>query len=101
MQELCERCGRKHYAPQDVETRPWCGAYVTVEHDFYGCGSGCCGHRVYLYDENGHNVDRSGFHFGHPWSSEAKEEFCKDLAEESFPGIPLRLEECDIQEGNT
>lgn len=90
--EVCERCGREHYTPNKA-SRPWCGAYVIVKHDSYGCDTGCCGHRIYLYDENSQEVD-SAFEFDHPWSDQTKEEFCRDLAEEHFPGIPLRLEDC-------
>ena len=90
--EVCERCGREHYVPHAV-SRPWCGAYVTVKHDFYGCDTGCCGHSIYLYDENDHEVARA-FEFDH-LCNETKEEFCRDLSEQHFPGISLRLEECE------
>ena len=95
--ETCTQCGREHYVP-DRAPRPWCGAYATVEHEFHGCDTGCCGHRVYLFDEEGHEVDRSKFEFDHPWSDQILEEFCRELAEEHFPGIPLRLEECDAHD---
>jgi hypothetical protein len=35
---------------------------IVVYHDFYGCDTGCCGHRI----EAGNNVD-FGFSFAHPY----------------------------------
>lgn len=44
-------------------------ALVTVEHSYYGCESGCCGHVI--LDEAGEQL---GWSFSHPnfWDAEVK-----------------------------
>ena len=91
--ELCQRCGRTHVTALTGE-RPWCGSYVTVKHDFYGCETGCCGHTIYLYDMHNHVVAQK-FVFIHPWA-DSLEDFCRSLAQRHFPDIPIRLEQCEI-----
>lgn len=37
---------------------------IVVYHGFYGCDTGCCGHYVFVDDE-----DIGGIDFGHPFAS--------------------------------
>lgn len=39
---------------------------VAVEHSYYGCESGCCGHVAVYYDDAGKELSRGGFEFAHP-----------------------------------
>lgn len=36
-----------------------------IEHDYYGCDTGCCGNKLYIYDLSGEIVFESGFNFYH------------------------------------
>lgn len=41
--------------------------YFHLEHQYYGCDTGCCSHVGYLTTENGDKVYKTQFfHFGHP-----------------------------------
>lgn len=93
----CPQCGRTHFRVEGVGIL-WCGAYATVEHGYFGCESGCCGHWIYVFYEHDNEVDRR-FEFIHPdISNETKEEFCKRLVEHSFSGILVRYDESDIMD---
>lgn len=64
--EVCSNCSRNVFAMNQSRGK-YHGRVVraTVKHDYYGCDSGCCGHRVYGYDERG-NEACSRFEFDHP-----------------------------------
>lgn len=50
---------------------------VVVYHSYYGCATGCCGHRVEL-DDGQYN-----FVFGHPYGDDQME-FAKHLVSTTF-----------------
>ena len=92
--DTCERCGRPvskygtHFHPEDI-------SYAYVVHDFYGCDTGCCGHRVYFCDKEDRTLS-SHFTFSHPYG-DPKEVFWKDcLQDTEFPEAPLRLDLCEV-----
>lgn len=49
---------------------------VTVYHSFYGCDTGCCGHRFTI-----DGVEQRNFTFEHPQSNETPLEFAKRILE--------------------
>ena len=55
---------------------------VIVYHSYYGCETGCCGHRIELQEDNG-KVVNSDFSFFHPYSQDHLE-WAKEFAEETF-----------------
>lgn len=53
----CKNCGRE----RKMITNPWPGSAkppvaIEVVHDYYGCDTGCCGHRIIFVDEDGKEV---------------------------------------------
>jgi hypothetical protein len=71
--ERCGRCGRPREKPahEDAICAPCrgeiaraVGGIAYVVHDYYGCESGCCGHRAYVEDARGNVLD-SEFEFLH------------------------------------
>jgi hypothetical protein len=96
--ETCKNCGR----PVTAEP-PKSGRYhglvtrATVEHEFYGCDTGCCGHRIHGYDARGGSVC-SEFSFSHPDSNDEtdRRRFCEELIADTFgPGVVLDWDESD------
>jgi len=63
------------------------GKAVVVYHSYYGCETGCCGHRVYMGDDAAEVSEDYGdegeFLFEHPWSGD-KLEWAKRLVTETF-----------------
>ena len=53
-----------------------------VEHAYYGCDTGCCGHTT-IKEVDGTQVGRSIFDFTHPYG-EDKRKFAEMLVEENF-----------------
>jgi hypothetical protein len=98
--ERCKNCARTITAEQPTNGR-YHGTVtrVVIEHDHYGCDSGCCGHRIYGYNEHG-NITCSDFSFNHP-DSEATDDIHKYVAEqvrELFGRyIPVDLANSDIR----
>ena len=45
---------------------------VRIVHDFHGCESGCCGHRIYGYDNDGNKIYAGDLHFTHPYDTNYK-----------------------------
>lgn len=56
---------------------------LRVEHDYYGCESGCCGHAVYKI-EDGKEVGYE-FDFSHRDAGESAEAYARALAWDLFP----------------
>lgn len=101
MSEQCRRCGRPILSPLGTcenEHRP--PVRCAVKHDYYGCNTGCCGHSVYGYDEEGRTVFRR-FEFTHPSFLGAEPEtrkWAEDLAREHLPGVPLDFDACELSD---
>lgn len=94
-EEICQRCQR---VVHQTEKHPhWCkAAYGYVVHDSYGCDTGCCGHGIYVCDENDKVMDYE-FSFSHPDSEEGRQAFCQEELEEHFPGILCDLSRCEAE----
>lgn len=59
---------------------------VRVYHDYYGCETGCCGHRLEITLPDG--TEREVFEFDHPGGDEAKawaREFAEDIIRRRWP----------------
>ena len=69
---------------------------VRVVHDFYGCDSGCCGHKAIAEDATG-NECKGSLEFYHPGEGQSDRDFAAEFASEDFAGIPLDFEECEIR----
>lgn len=69
-------------------------AYVTVEHENYGCESGCCGWTAYAFDESGDLLHESSFEFVHAWVDDVWTA-AQDFAWHFFPGVTLNKAESD------
>ena len=70
---------------------------VRVVHDSYGCESGCCGHKIYGYDEDEKKIWTSEFHFLHPYGDDTNV-FINEMVHDEFPnGIPIiNFDDCCI-----
>jgi hypothetical protein len=66
-------------------------AYVTVEHSYYGCETGCCGWIAYAYDELCVLLHQSSFNFFD--GDQIKD--AREFAEKCFPGSKFNEEESD------
>ena len=77
-------------------------AYVTVEHTYYGCETGCCGWIAYAYDSSGTKLHESSFEFMHSYADTEEEQRreVQEFAELNFPRAPVRWEECDYRCNN-
>lgn len=93
--KTCEHCGRPVLYPQRP-TRGTAHHVVSahVVHGYYGCDTGCCGHRVIGVDCKGVKVFDE-FDFSHPWSDE-KETWARSFADKHLPGVPLDFAKCEI-----
>ena len=69
-------------------------SYVTVEHEYYGCDTGCCGWRAYAFDEQHEILYRSSFEFVHAWVDDVWTA-AQDFAWHFFPGVTLDVDESD------
>lgn len=65
---------------------------IVVYHDYYGCETGCCGHRIEMSEENepGLAIETS-FIFDHPYFLNLDDEpavrhWLEYVIEEEFPG---------------
>lgn len=98
MKRICSRCQRPvSYAARDVEAHIKCVAKAAVHHAFLGCDTGCCGHEVVGYDDNGLVVYRT-YDWEHPHSYEDHKTWATSLADHHLRGVPLDWEACDVQE---
>ena len=97
MQNHCQNCGR----PRHVDETEGRNVYETplygyVVHDSFGCDTGCCGHRFYLADLNGHVVC-SSFEFTHPYGNmHGFREDIKNWGREN--GVPIHWGECELSD---
>jgi len=60
----------------------------TIWHEYYGCDSGCCGHRVTLFDAHGREVT-SNFQFLHS-NGVDKAEWAQEMVN-GAAGFPVML----------
>jgi hypothetical protein len=95
----CKNCGRTV-----ADSRPPVGRYhgrvvrATVQHDGFGCDTGCCGHTVYGYDDRDNEVCNH-FDFTHPYSDDESqyEAWARELVVGVFgPDIPLDYAESHV-----
>lgn len=92
----CPKCGRPHRLQETRECAMSRAAYCYVVHDYYGCDSGCCGHRAYLCDAAG-NILEEQWAFIHPYGAE-KDSWAAEYCGGIWPGIEVRLSECAVSE---
>lgn len=55
---------------------------IVVYHSSYGCDSGCCGHIIETFDDDGKEID-SKFEFDHP-CGESEMEYIKNWVIKDF-----------------
>lgn len=67
-------------------------AYVTVEHSFYGCETGCCGWIAFAYDAMNNVLHESEFDFMHGGYDET-EDSARQFAALHFPNAVFNVEE--------
>lgn len=98
---ICRHCKRPLQ-----NTSPWCVnhqsvvAKAYVHHDFYGCDTGCCGHRVVGEDNNG-TIRFSEFDFTHPHDDPPDiEAFVKDLVSNhlDLDNITIDWGRCEVSD---
>jgi hypothetical protein len=82
-----------------AESKP---THITVEHAWYGCDTGCCGHNVTLHFEDG--SDWSEFQFDHKYDDgKSVEDYATELVGTSrfkadlAAGVPIRFDECYVK----
>jgi len=63
--------------------------YSYIVHDAYGCESGCCGHAMYLYEDE-KEVD-SSWTFSHPQKM-SNEEFGMTQLKQQWPTVEPRID---------
>jgi hypothetical protein len=97
LNSLCPRCGRiiGHYShARSGNLRR--GEYAYIVHDYYGCDTGCCGHKAYLCDEDGQIIDEV-FKFIHPGRM-SKKEFVSSYIHSLWCNIKIDWEKCEISD---
>lgn len=66
---------------------------IIVCHQWYGCDTGCCGHRVFLYNEEPSKEDlddtptgysQNRFYFDHLGDGQDPDQFAKELIATAF-----------------
>jgi hypothetical protein len=67
---------------------------VRVYHSYFGCDTGCCGHRVELTVDD-KSMDVGNFEFGHPYNEDLKEWATALAKEEIQRECPECLESID------
>ncbi len=97
---ICTRCNRPVQSGHEyncVSLKP--AKYIKVIHSYYGCDTGCDGHRAYVCDEDGNIVERGSFEFAHPFGQE-KLEFAKEIARKLIAAykVPINEMECEIRD---
>ena len=94
--DACERCRRPVLfgGPRCVDCRKETAVRATVEHAYYGCDTGCCGHEVLGFDAEGDEVFRR-FDFDHPGCDDPKT-WATSLADQYLRGVPLDWENCNV-----
>jgi hypothetical protein len=102
MSDVCPKCGRNLFHQPQHER--WCAYDLTkckayVVHEYYGCDTGCCGHKGYLRDENGLIVDWTDFSFAHPYdmSDENKRRFVESMVGR-WSDVEVDWERCELYE---
>jgi hypothetical protein len=95
MTEKCNKCGRERSVHNPRTGNKCDAAYFYVVHDYYGCDTGCCGHRVILCDESDNELDRE-WDFEHFDNNEEIESFGKQF----YPNIPCRFDLCKTADGS-
>jgi hypothetical protein len=89
----CDRCGRPYQEQVKHEFLRGDPAYVYYNHSYYGCDSGCCGHRFYVADADG-RVLSERFEFTH--DEEAVRENAEAMAHHW--GVPVRADKCEYSD---
>lgn len=67
-----------------------------VAHEYFGCDTGCCGHKIYGLDKNDHEIF-SHFEFDHLGEGMTEEEFVQTIVGKHLPGIQVDWKRCDIR----
>lgn len=111
---ICSTCGRAAYVhdesvglcrQHEIEKIIRNGGYIAVFHDYYGCDTGCCGHRAVLIDVRG-NWTYSDFSFAHFYGSKHSDgvsrpcdcdecQFILNMAG-YFPEAPIHWDRCNL-----
>lgn len=103
----CERCERPYksklrkvpYSPLEHGTLE----YVIVEHAYYGCDTGCCGHMAVAFDSDNNRCEGK-FEFDHNYGTRPNykpapdEEWATEFAGAQFPNVPLKFDECTVSQ---
>lgn len=55
---------------------------VRVYHEYYGCDTGCCGHRIELEIDGTTAISK--FHFSHPYGEKDHKKWATELAKEEI-----------------
>jgi hypothetical protein len=91
---LCSKCGRViagyNHARLGNLGR---GKYAYIVHDYYGCDTGCCGHRAYLCNEDDEIIDEQ-FTFAHPYGI-STEEFISSWLKSIWCKIRIDWTKCE------
>jgi len=112
---LCQQCGRWTYNNRCQHSATWRAAYSYVVHDYFGCESGCCGHRAYLCDANDKLLAESDFQFEHPYGAslgsrsgivlsrngtltEQYEAWAREFCLALWPDVPVKIENCKVSD---
>ena len=93
---VCKQCGRPANSEECRHGPIWRAAYSYVVHAYYGCDTGCCGHRAYLCDENDNIIAESHFEFTHPGWKEPHDAWAKEFCLSLWPDVPVKIEMCEV-----
>ena len=97
MHKRCARCGRPilHRITVHPEYPRAHAVKVVVEHDGYGCDTGCCGHKIRAYACDRKEIF-DAWEFAHPGYHEDFRTWATSLAGQYVPGVPLDWKACDV-----
>jgi hypothetical protein len=95
--KVCPRCNREVHKVNCDNANLAAATTMTVKHDYYGCDSGCCGHKIVLYDAQDNKVAER-FEFIHSGDDDPVV-WAHSWAEHEFPLLTFREDLMIVYDG--
>jgi hypothetical protein len=94
---VCPRCHHEIHRLTCERANLAIATSMTIKHDYYGCDSGCCGHKLILYDAQDHKVAED-FEFVHAGDDDPLT-WARSWAEHAFPMLTFREDLMNVLSG--